>query len=98
MSRILRQPKHAPQSPRLSKSTKSKILLILVIDCSIFMKWNSRERYVAVWCFYAGKCSERSRVRISGGPKHYFSDKIHQRRKINDQSRGIKAKRHKPME
>jgi hypothetical protein len=32
------------------------------------------------------------------GQKNYFSDKIHQRRKINDQSRGIKAKRHTPME
>jgi hypothetical protein len=85
-------------SPRLSKSTKSKILLILVIDCLIFKKWNSRERLVAVWCFYAEKCSERSRVRISGGPKKYFSDKIHQRRKINDQGCGIKAKRHTPME
>jgi hypothetical protein len=52
----------------------------------------------AVWCFYAEKCSERSRVRISGWPKNYFSDKTHQRRKINDQSRGIKAKRHTPME
>jgi hypothetical protein len=39
---------------------------------------------------------ERSRVRISGGPKKYFSDKVHQRRKINDQSRGIKAKRQTP--
>jgi hypothetical protein len=27
-----------------------------------------------------------------------ISDKIHQRREINDQSRGIKAKRHTPME
>jgi hypothetical protein len=66
MSRILRQPKHT-----LSKSTKSKILLILVIDCSTFKKWNRRERKVAVWCFYAEKCSERSWVRISGGPKKY---------------------------
>jgi hypothetical protein len=31
-------------SPRLSKSTKSKILLILIIDCTFFKKWNSRER------------------------------------------------------
>jgi hypothetical protein len=85
-------------SLRLSKSTKSKILLVLAIDCLNFKKWNSRERWVAVWCFYAEKCSERLRVRISGGPKNYFSEKIHQRRKINDQSRGIKAKRHTPME
>jgi hypothetical protein len=28
-------------SSRLSKSTKSKILLILVIDCLIFKKWNT---------------------------------------------------------
>jgi hypothetical protein len=85
-------------SPRLLKSTKSKILLILVIDCLILKKRNSRERQVPVWCFYAEKCSERSRVRISDGPKNIFSDKIQQRRKINDQSRGIKAKRHTPME
>jgi hypothetical protein len=31
-------------STRLSKSTKSKILLILVIDYLIFKKWSSRER------------------------------------------------------
>jgi hypothetical protein len=31
-------------SPRLSKATKSKILMILVIDCIIFKKRNSRER------------------------------------------------------
>jgi hypothetical protein len=30
--------------------------------------------------------------------KIIFSDKIHQRRKINDQSRGTKAKRHTPIE
>jgi hypothetical protein len=77
---------------------KSKILLILIIDCLIFKKWNNRVRSVAVWCFYAEKCSEWSRFQISDGPKNYFSDKIHQRRKINDQGREIKAKRYTPME
>jgi hypothetical protein len=72
MSLILRQPKHTPHVFRNWQNHN----IIHVGNCLIdFQEKHSRERLVAVWCFYAEKCSERSRVRISGGPKIIFQIK-----------------------
>jgi hypothetical protein len=68
------------------------IIDILVIDCLIFRSGIAENARLLYGVFMLKSVPNLGRAR------NFFSDKIHQRRKINDQGRGIKAKRHTPME
>jgi hypothetical protein len=51
-----------------------------------------------LFVFYAKNASERSWVRISVGANNYFSQKIHQKRKIDAKSSKINCNCHRKIE